>query len=341
MKLRALCVFILCLFSFNAYSQDIWEDVDCSDLKWGSNNNVNIYTSALTYLHFLNENALTEENVKNNTITYQGIELRISKSFPGAWRMSFTITNLRNSPYQGYTVYDVNNQPVTYNSYVCWGFYVDVMNHDGGLHNWKKYYCNDHNQDRMWEWDEVNKWVIKGKNTTDAEKKILIEYDGYNKICVYDVTYQDARLLHTFNNAKEIVSIRPQAAHAANVVVKDFKFQRLIDYRYLNELIASADYKSSFSDYDGAIEEYTKAINYGRENYYVYFKRALAYMGRGYYRDYYSAIDDLTVALSYDQTQEAYFERGVAKMNVGDLSGVNDLKKCGPRGLVVLSKMNL
>jgi hypothetical protein len=92
------------------------------------------------------------------------------------------------------------------------------------------------------------------------------------------------------------------------------------------------------SDYSGAEEDYTKAIDYGCKNYYVYFQRARAYMALGYP---YSVIDDLSMALMYKQTQEAYFERGMAKINIGDFSGVEDLKKSGPRGLVILDNMNL
>ena len=342
MKLRALCVFILCLFSFNAYSQDIWEDVDCSDLKWGSHSKLNILSDELTYLEFWNSNALTEDNIKNNRYTYHSVDLPISKNLTGSWRITFSISNLHNNPAQGYSVFNENQKMVVHKENVYWGFGVNVKDTDANSNNWIQYYSNNSYGDSMSEKESQEmRWVNLGTNTLDSERKILIEYDGYWTISVYDVSYAKRRLLHTFYNAVEIQSISPHAGPAGNVVVKDFKVQRLISWDEIDSLVNSGDKKLASSDYQGAIDEYTKAINYGRKDYYVYFQRARAYLARGDYYGRNYAIIDLIEALSYEETEEAYYELGLTKLGLGIMSGVNDLKKCGPRGYIVLSKMNL
>ena len=81
--------------------------------------------------------------------------------------------------------------------------------------------------------------------------------------------------------------------------------------------------------YWDAAMEYSKAIEKGFKNYIVFYKRASAFYKIEFYNN---AIDDYTSALSFEEKEEAYLYRGLAKLRINDNSGIEDLRKGGPEG---------
>ncbi len=92
-------------------------------------------------------------------------------------------------------------------------------------------------------------------------------------------------------------------------------------------------------DYQRAIIEYSKVVDssYYR-GYNIYMKRANAFIKMKFYKN---AISDITHAISFKQTEEAYLLRGKLKISERDNSFVEDLRKGGFEGEIILKEMGI
>jgi len=90
--------------------------------------------------------------------------------------------------------------------------------------------------------------------------------------------------------------------------------------------------KAIYGDYQGAIEDYDKAIEIDHRYYATaYFNRGLA---KGNLGDYREAIEDYDTAIQVNpKFSKAYYNRGLAKIELGQkYSGCLDLSKAGELG---------
>jgi tetratricopeptide (TPR) repeat protein len=80
--------------------------------------------------------------------------------------------------------------------------------------------------------------------------------------------------------------------------------------------------KSESGDYQGAIDDYTQALNLNPD-WCLYYNRASARCRLG---DYEGAVDDYTQVLNLNPGDEvSYIRRGYARMQLGDYEGaIND-----------------
>lgn len=94
-------------------------------------------------------------------------------------------------------------------------------------------------------------------------------------------------------------------------------------------------------DYNNAIRKLTGLIRINEDPILYYF-RARAYIGQEYYN---SAINDCNSALQfqcdYKLKSNIHFLRGLSKILMNDLTGVNDMRMAGERGIRFLQENNL
>ncbi len=343
MKIRILLIGLLGLMCQYAYSQQSeWTEVDCSNLSWKANSSLHVYSSTLTDLQFYNYNPLSESDVQNNKYTYLPVEMGIFWEESRPWTLSFSIANKHNDPQnKQYKLLDSAGNENWYSKNVYWGFKVTVKNSNSLTSEYTKFYCNDSGDASMQSKDsDSGVWTVDGTNAANSLRYIVVQYDGENSINVYEAkSYEDEfELLHTFNNAREISSIIPHAGPAALVYVQDFSIERMSDQGMIKRSITSGDARLEAEDYLGAAMDYSKAIDLGQKNYYIYYQRGSAYYNAEFYGN---AIDDYTKALSYRETEDAYFFRGVAKLMKDDPSGIDDLKRGGAKGLALIKEYGL
>ena len=91
------------------------------------------------------------------------------------------------------------------------------------------------------------------------------------------------------------------------------------------EYVNSGNQKDDAKDYNGAISDYTKAIELNPDT-------AVAYSNRGNsksnLKDYNGAISDYTKAIELTPASNAYFNRGLAKKKLEDYYGaISDYNK--------------
>ena len=71
-----------------------------------------------------------------------------------------------------------------------------------------------------------------------------------------------------------------------------------------------------------AIADFTKVINFSPKNEIAFLKRGETYFEL---KDYYSAVDDFTKVISLDhENEDAYFKRGLAKSKIGNFEGSSE-----------------
>ncbi len=109
--------------------------------------------------------------------------------------------------------------------------------------------------------------------------------------------------------------------------------------------ISSPEPTSKFTDYKGAIDFYTKAIDLNPEYELAYFNRGMTYYNRAVERglaynnihEYCSAMADFTIAVELNPTDgENYYNRGLAELELGQKENAYaDFSKAGELGYVL------
>lgn len=330
-------IVILCLISISAFSQNEWEGINSSHFTWSDNEHLKIYSKTLSRLTLWNYNAISNENLKNKVIPYLSVTMNTPDSSwceSQAWRITFNIKNRNNDSRRKYLVVDQEGNEKWYKKSICWGFEVstksllsDKPEHYSRFYSDMKKPINGQyaavmdSDSRQWRSDIAT-----------AFHAVSIEYDGHSTITIKT----DGHIVHTFSNAKNLSSIKIHAGTAAYVEVTEFIAERKTLYGEAKPFIIAAKEKTDKGDLWGAISDYTTAIDKGYKNYNVYYRRAMIYYSMNYFNN---AIDDLTNALSYRKTEDAYLYRGLSKWKRNDRSAIEDLKLGGQKGIAMAKEI--
>jgi V8-like Glu-specific endopeptidase len=101
--------------------------------------------------------------------------------------------------------------------------------------------------------------------------------------------------------------------------------------------ISAGDNRAKGKDYKGAIEMYSEAIKMGCVSGELLYKRAEANFNREFYA---SAKDDCSDAISLsDDNEKAYYLRGLCKIYLDDPTAIEDLKKGGDEGIMLIKEL--
>ncbi len=328
---------VICFMLINtlAWAQSEWENVGSSYFKWGSNYNVKISSNSLSNLSVWNWHAETPENKRNNRWSYQNVTMDINWRETRAWKITFDIRNENNRYDYKYSVTDEHGKETWHKDAIYWGYEI-TANNSSGHRTFTKYYCDRKNYNSSYGY--VDTWDSNRSSWapayTRSSRSVSIEYDGKNTIKVTT----DGEHLHTFYGSRSLSSIKIYVGCAADVRITNFKVQRKTLYSEVKPFISSGDSKYGQGDYWNAATEYSKAIDKGYKNYDIYYRRASAYYSAEFYNN---AIDDFTQALSYKKSEDAYLYRGLAKLSKNDITGVDDLKKGGTKGLALIREFEI
>ena len=330
LKYLFVSLIIFVLASRVSYAQSEWEKVSDTYFRWGKNNNVSLYSNSLTRLSFWNYHAETKANQKTNRWHHEDIDMNLAWSESRPWKVSFKIANKNNRYDFRYRVYNEKGKAKWHKESVYWGFKVYART-SSGMSDFTKYYCDGKSL-----YSNASTWDSDSKSWRGTDRReyrsVTIESDGKSTIKVY----VDGQLCHTFYNARSLSTITICAGTASHVEVTDFSAQRMTLYAMAKPFITSGDAKYDRQDYWGAAIDYSKAIEAGYKCYDIYYRRGSAYYMSEFYAN---AIDDYTLALAYEKTEEAYFFRGLAKMYKNDPTAIDDLKKGGYQGQALVREL--
>lgn len=341
---RRLVLLLLCVGLVPAFlqAQEEWEEVDISKLSWHISSDASVFSNKLEHLIIANLMAETKEDKKNNSWHYEHATLNISWDEPRKTEISFRIRNNNDNPNYRYRVYERTRKGTQKEKWhekeIYWGFYIMVNNKSGGTSSFYQYYCNRKSRNNSYTYTDMSNSEIGWLPNHDISvRTVRLVYDGSN-IQLYAGTGET--LLKTFYNAKSVASIQIMAGTAAQIEVTDLQFKRQTDYGVVKPLIEKSGRELGSKDFSAAARTLTEIISsYNYRTAEVYTMRALAYASQELFQ---SAIADCTSALSYDANYEdAYYIRGLCKLEQNDDTGVNDLRKAGQQGIVILRENGL
>lgn len=263
----------------------------------------------------------------------EGISMQMPAWMRGdtPWQISFRVSNSNYRHDLKFSVLDEEGNETWHKGNVYWGYLITTTGS-----SYKRKICNGKYKSSSYSYTST--WDSDGRRWEDSyidiwSCGITISYDGKGVITVLE----NDLIEKTFYGAK-LSSITMLAGPAADLRVTGFSVKRATLYHTVKEYIEAGDRKYKSEDYWDAAMEYSKAIDGGYKNYDVYYSRATAYCSAEFYNN---AIDDYTNALYYKETEDAYLFRGLAKLKKNDISGVEDLKKGGTRGLALVREMEL
>jgi len=123
----------------------------------------------------------------------------------------------------------------------------------------------------------------------------------------------------------------------AKVVIDYLKIETPTPCKNAKYLISQADKFVEQQYYANAIKKYSEAIKIGCVSSELYLKRANANYSREFYA---SAKDDCSKAISMtSQNENAYYLRGLCKMYLKDETAIDDLKKGGDEGKMLVKEL--
>lgn len=348
-KLLSLLTCGLLLFSTNAYSQTEW-DTQSRTLKITSNDGLDISNVTSNGATLYNWRANPKEDNKQNLINLREgtlpINVRRYSNDPVS-RISVNIQNIHNDPFHyKYAVQDEYGK-TKYTRDIYWGIAVYMTGKDG-----KEYYIkflfNHKSTGGGFSFRSVTASVCvsgytpqkgtfkegykscyslpSGVEITLREEKCFIRFGD---------DYSNSRQVDSIVGVKSIVFL---LGEGAKIRVYDLKVEKESIYSMVSIFITNGDYHMREGRYYQAALEYSKAIEKGYKNYDIYLKRANAYFASKFYNN---TIDDCTKAISYKSTTDAYLLRGKAKLLKSDVSGIDDLKRGGSEGQILIREMEL
>lgn len=142
----------------------------------------------------------------------------------------------------------------------------------------------------------------------------------------------------TYPQVHKIESIYIGLAGSTSLKISNFMIQEQTLYGRVKSFIDNGDQYLKQEYYREAVLEYTKAIDAEYKNYDIYMKRARALIGSELYV---SAIEDLSNAISYNPTTDAYLIRGKIKAMRQDPSCIDDFRKGGVEGEMILKELGV
>ena len=137
------------------------------------------------------------------------------------------------------------------------------------------------------------------------------------------------------NSGTSINSIKTKSTNLSELIYQNINSDRLNAAKTVDESNSTLHYNSGLEkynrdDYQGAIRDYTKAIEFNYLNIDAYINRGSAKCEAG---DYVGAIDDYTVGINYETALTApkadvYHMRSVAKLRANNIQGaIEDVSK--------------
>ena len=110
-------------------------------------------------------------------------------------------------------------------------------------------------------------------------------------------------------------------------------------HKFGKNWVRCGDNAFKHEQYMKAVQCYSQAIDGGHKNYDIFYKRGNAYYKAGYYN---SAIDDLYMALSYNENgEQAHLLLGKAMLIKNDLIGIKHLLLGGIEGMAIVKELDL
>ena len=343
--LRSTLCIILFLIAYVCYSQEEYEYVNVSSWKWSDESNLVFYSNTINKLQVYNNNAQTEENIKNKTWSSQTTWLQIPTIKGRSYTISFKVKNEHNPHEYKYKVWGKdkkgNLKEMWHEDDIYWGLIFQCNDRYGNPQEFDQYYNNKRKYN--------SSYTLTSSYNSDTEtwsanqdiniRTIKIEYDGDSKVMIYGG--YGSTLLKTFYGTDGLTWIGVKCGNAAQILLTDFKFYRQTAFGTALPTIIEASELIDKKDYSKAISKLTQVLNSYKGSL-PYYYRARAYIGQEYYK---SAIEDCNSALQYKCETELmnniYFLRGFSKLLLNDDSGVTDMRQAGTLGMTFLRENDL
>ena len=189
------------------------------------------------------------------------------------------------------------------------------------------------------------------KYDSHNEKKLIVdsgwnEYYGDNLVGEIKLICKEYRTVDIHDgidikSAREVTLIKDihfKLYEEAKIRIYNFKIEAESMYSKVKVYITNGDNLFNNGNYKQAVLEYSKAIDAGYKKYDMYIKRAKTFIGMEYYNN---AIEDLTSAISLNATTSAYLLRGKVKLQKQDTSCIDDLKRGGTEGQMILKELGI
>ena len=340
----AICIGFLMNVSL-AYSQNDYDVVNIS-WKWTENDNLKFYSNYANLLDVFNQNAESEENIRNNTWGYETTWLDIPVVKGMAYIITFDVTN-ENDPRKqsinvirhrnGGTYREIHNKEIYWG--LCFGARKTIDNGDDYI--FEIDYNNRKNANNLNTYTssyttKTKQWI----SCTDIPKRtIKIEYDGNETVDIY--AGSGNALMKTINNVIGIARIGVKCGNAARIVVSNFKMIRKYNSEALKLAFNGAVQMIDNNNYAAAFRALTSLLTV-YEHPTILFFRARSVIGLGEYK---YAIQDCDRALEYQCDKELkenlLFLRGYCKLSLNDQTGITDMKQAGEQGMNFLREKNL
>lgn len=333
-------LFLLLLFVGNSlFSQDIWEELAPHSSPWTVSENLKTLYNVHGLTQFRNENAPSDDNIKNNTWNSEGISIKCEEECPYA--VSFSIENLT-SPTVAYNLTKKNGENYTYKNNIYWQIIIDYKNIYGRNSYLKISYSLEKYNSRNIMYQSRS--IGDGVSNAPWEKIDLKETRNFTILFVNDTlgVYENNNkdLIKEISGVNSISRIYIGAGPASYLKVTDTHVHRKTVYGRALPYLAKAVELEEAEDYIAAADVINEALKKNLKCFDTYFVRGKIYCELEFYA---SAIEDLTNALYYpsdsDERENAYFYRGLAKYQIKDFEGcMSDMKLAGETGRVFLNE---
>lgn len=327
------------------YSQEEYEFVNTSDLKWSANSNLQYYSNSINVLQVYNNNAVSKEDKKNKQWSAENVWLHIPVRENRAYTITFNVKNEHNPKEYKYKVVgkDKNGRfkEEWHETDIYWGLIFKCEDKYGNDQEFTVNYNNRKNMNEAYTYTSIydsdsRNWQ---PNQDIDTRTIKIEYDGKSTAWVY--TGYGGTLMKTFYNTKGLTWIGVKCGCAAQILVTNFKFRRQTEFGIVLPEIVRASEEIDNKNYSSAITILTRVLN-SYKGAIPYYYRARAYVGNEYYK---SAIDDCDKGLQYpcerEQRENLYFLRGFSKILLNDEAGISDMRQAGEIGMRFLRENDL
>ena len=338
MKARLYIVFVFFMCACNLQAQQEWESVNRSFGAWQLEQGLTATSNTMTNLVVRNTSGEPFANAQND-MNGRSAYLNLNWIENSPFEISFTVSNPKSDPWQYAS------------EQVYWAIFVSLYKTDGSvianqlglIGNKYDQFVNGKVASRYYYYDSGTgwkHWMFSGRDIKDMQIKIVCNstilsayfeyYDGYHTL---------NQVFANESNIAGVHSIWIGVGSGAEVSVTNFSVRKKSLQGTVKPNIEKGDAYWDKKMWSDAIREYTNAISQGYQNVDIFLRRAYAYMMMNYNNN---AIEDANRVLSYESNNEnAYFVRGVSKLQINDDSGVADLRKAGEAGIAFLREFGL
>ena len=342
LSIKSIVLFaFLCYNAMQCFAQPEWETIR-TGFNMNCSEKLEITDEQDNSITLWNFNARTEDEIAKNVIRYGTGTIEVDENVSSSLkRISFSITNIHNNPANNhYYVYNENKKREVARA-LAWSFIVRYTKNETPYYIRFSYKTSVNNiGQNIYSYSQAYNTVRSGKGNQGWSQtyyslptRIRIEYSN-DMIRIYDA-FPDGKI-QEINGVDCIDKIQIGLSSGTKLKFYNFKIEEATLYGCVKDFITQGDKLVQSEKYYQATIEYSKAIDKGYKNYDIYMKRAKACIGAEYYHN---ALKDLTTALSYKETIEAYLMRGKLKFQMQDASCVEDLQRGGSEGEMILTEI--